>query len=79
MVLRGLYSDFGDYMKIKVVKNWGEWSVQITQGCQTFHADFYGDRETTQEEAQYMARMFRTALKNHDAEVIEKYFKGNPR
>jgi vacuolar-type H+-ATPase subunit B/Vma2 len=61
-------------MKIKVEVNWREYATFVSQGQQRFTI-----QEGTKADCQWMAMMFRKALKNHDAEVIEKYFKGDAR
>lgn len=60
-------------MIIRTVKHRNKWMTQITQGNQQFHVDFFGDATASQDEAKFMARMFRKTIKNHDAEIIEKY------
>jgi hypothetical protein len=52
-------------MKIKVVKDFGEWSVEIKQGHQAFRLGI-GDEDKAG--AEWFAKMFRKALKNHDEE-----------
>jgi hypothetical protein len=56
-------------MKIGVEKRFGVWGVSIVQGRLQFHIP----HENTKAYAEWMAKMFRIALRNHDAEVIEKY------
>ncbi len=51
-------------MKIWVKKYGSEWQPIIQQGCQQFRLDYSGN----QEEARWMAKMFRKALKAHDLE-----------
>ena len=49
--------------------------ITLTQGNQQFRLDYEGSLA----ECRWYAKMFRIALANHDAEVIEKYFKGDAR
>ena len=55
-------------MKATVIKNPGnpkEWAIEINQGVQYFRLDYY---TRIKSEAAWMARMFQTALRNHDKE-----------
>lgn len=61
-------------MKIKVEKNWRDYETHVCQGGQIFTI-----HEGLKSDCLWFANMFRKALKNHDAEVIEKYFKGDAR
>jgi len=40
----------------------GEWKVEIQQGHQYFTLDYFAPKK----ECEWMAKMFRTALKDHD-------------
>ena len=51
-------------MKVSVEKHLGEWAVRIVQGNQRFHLRL----GMTKADAQWMAKMFRIALHNHDKE-----------
>ena len=65
-------------MKISVVKHWDVWCIKVQQGCQRFHFNPYGfNPKATRTEVKWMADMFRKMVRYHDAEVIERYFKGN--
>jgi len=48
------------------------WTVQIKQGHQYFTLDYNVE---TRKEAAWMARMFRTALKKHNEELLKKFKK----
>ena len=50
-------------MKITVDRFFGKWIASATQGSQKF---YIGDGSPDKEVAEFMARMFRKALKNHD-------------
>jgi hypothetical protein len=50
-------------MKITVEKYFGEWNATATQGCQKFHIGYGSDDK---QDAEFMAKMFRIALKRHD-------------
>lgn len=58
-------------MKISVIKIWRDYQTRVTQGAQTFTI-----HEGPKADCLWYARMFRKALKNHDAEVL---LKQNPR
>ncbi len=58
-------------MKVTVKKNWGAYATFVSQGYQRFTL-----HEGPKSECLWYARMFRKALKAHDAEVIEKYLEG---
>jgi len=60
-------------MIVKAVKNWGHWTVRLTQGCQSFHLDI-GPTERTKKRAQWFAKQLRGALVAHNAGIIENYF-----
>lgn len=51
-------------MKVAVEKWFGTWRATVVQGCQKFTIGYEGNKR----EAEFMARMFRIALKNHDKE-----------
>jgi len=55
-------------MKVEVVLHYGSHMVKLTQG----HQEFYLDYEGTEEEAKWMAKMFRRALAKHDLEMQDK-------
>ena len=61
-------------MKVIVESSWGAFVTVICQGTQRFTLN-----RGTEEDCTWMAKMFRKALKNHDAKVIEKYSKGDAR
>ena len=52
-------------MKVRVIR-WGKFSyrVEVVQGVQSFRINYDGTRD----DCRWMARMFRKALKAHDAE-----------
>jgi hypothetical protein len=50
----------------------GKYLVCIKQDGQSFRLEYKG----TKAEAQWYAKMFRKALDAHNAEMIERYFKG---
>ena len=54
-------------VKAKVIKRHTDYTVQIEHGNQAFRLDYSGSRE----ECQWMARMFRIALKNHNEEILK--------
>jgi hypothetical protein len=57
-------------MKVSVVtspKNSKEYTVELQQGAQYFRLDYTG----TKDECKWYAKMFRTALKKHDAEYVK--------
>jgi len=49
---------------VKSRKKKGDWSVEIQHRCQYFRLDYHSSRA----DAQWMAGMFRKALKKHDEE-----------
>lgn len=57
-------------MKVIVESSWGAFVTLIYQGTQRFTL-----HRGTKEECTWMARVFRKALKNHDAEQINGLFK----
>jgi hypothetical protein len=59
------------HMKVKIEKHWGHNAVSLTQGNQQFFLDYAGSIA----ECRWYARMFRIALKNHDAEQTAKRMK----
>jgi hypothetical protein len=54
-------------MKVTVVPAWetGKWQARVKQGVQSFDV---GVARDSKEEAQWFAKMFRLALRNHDKE-----------
>ncbi len=57
-------------MKVSVVPSYRsakEFTVEIQQGAQYFRVDYTGSKE----ECKWYAKMFRTALKKHDAESVK--------
>ena len=55
-------------MKVTVGKNWGaSYATFVSQGCQSFTI-----REGPKSECLWFAKMFRKALRNHDAEKVAK-------
>lgn len=59
-------------MKVNVKKSGAytdKYTVGVQQGNQYFTLDYAG----TLTECRWYAKMFRTAIKDHDAEVIEEY------
>lgn len=57
-------------MKAKVIpshRNTKEFTVELQQGSQYFRLDYTGNKA----ECQWMAKMFRTALKKHSAEFVK--------
>lgn len=57
-------------MKISVKKIGGEWTLELTQGVQTFN--FVGVSKTKKYHL-WLTRMFRKALKAHNKELLKKY------
>jgi hypothetical protein len=56
-------------VKVSVGLGWNKkYVVTLTQGRQSFTIDYEG----TLEEARWMARMFRIALKRHDKSMRDK-------
>jgi hypothetical protein len=62
-------------MIVKVEKRFGSWCVSLTEGNQGFHLQ-PGDASKT--EAVWMAKMFRHAMANHNAKVIENFKRRKP-
>lgn len=56
-------------MRVYKIKYGKEWQPRITQGVQTFDFGYRGNEV----EAAFMVRMFKKALKNHDAEKEKKW------
>jgi hypothetical protein len=59
-------------MKISVVKSYHDpklYSVEIKQGVQYFRLAYHASKD----ECRWMAKMFCTALKNHDLEQASKF------
>ena len=56
-------------MKVTVVPAYvgQKHTVKLTQGVQSFHLDYQG----TKTDCLWYAKMFRTALRNHDAAVAQ--------
>lgn len=56
-------------MKITVVPSWTEtrYTVELKQGVQSFRLEYHG----TKDDCLWYARMFRKALKAHDAEIVQ--------
>ena len=56
-------------MKVTVKENWrGDYTVELKQGHQSFRLDYEGSRK----KAEWYARMFRIALRRHNAEKAKK-------
>ncbi len=55
-------------MKVTVENSWRGPTIKLTQGHQSFNLDYSG----TLEDCRWYAKMFRIALKNHDAERVAK-------
>ena len=51
-------------MKVDIVGGDRWWYVRLTQGVQSFRLDYMG----TKADAEWMAKMFRRALRNHNKE-----------
>ena len=58
-------------MVVTVEKHFGNWAVSIVQGHQGFHLNSI--EGTPKAEAEWMAKMFRKALKAHDKALLKKY------
>ena len=58
-------------MIVTVEKHLGNWAVSIVQGHQGFHLNSIVG--TPKAEAEWMAKMFRKALKAHDIATITKF------
>ena len=58
-------------MIVTVEKHFGNWAVSIVQGHQGFHLNSI--EGASKAEAEWMAKMFRKALKTHDKELLKKY------
>ena len=54
-------------MKTKIVKRFGDWVVQFTQGVQTFHIP---NLEKTKEHANWQKEMLDKAFENFKAELL---------
>jgi hypothetical protein len=54
-------------MIVNVLPYGDEYKVEIQQGSQHFTLEYYGP----QKECEWMAHMFRIALKNHNNEVLK--------
>jgi hypothetical protein len=57
-------------MIIKVEKRFGSWGVSLIEGSQGFHLQ---PGSMTKTYAVWMAKMFRHAMANHNAKVIENF------
>jgi hypothetical protein len=58
-------------MIVTVEKHFGNWAVSIVQGHQGFHLNSI--EGASKPEAEWMAKMFRKALKAHDKALLKKY------
>ena len=58
-------------MIVTVEKHFGNWAVSIVRGHQGFHLNSI--EGASKAEAEWMAKMFKIALKNHNKELLKKY------
>lgn len=56
-------------MEVTVEKHFGKWGIAIVQGYQRFHLP-HGN---TKADAEWMARVFRIAIENHNKEFLKEF------